>query len=153
MSCRPDARTAAAMARVVAAAMASAACVGRRGGNGEWRAAPAAREEASESRLASWLCAQWCLRRHGKTASAPESADFSIHGAGLARVHDLLNEMLLRIAEKRTSGKATTCLCKIPILFLYRKTNTFSTRLGSARTWNQTRSHVPFRPVSGWPAQ
>nr|CAZ96093.1 hypothetical protein Sh053A11g_030 [Saccharum hybrid cultivar R570] len=137
------------MARVVAAAMASAACASRRGGNGEWRAAPAAWEEASESRLASWPCARWCLRRRGMTASTPESACFSIHGAGLARVHDLPDEMLLRIAEKRTSGKATTWLCKVPILFLYRSTNTFSTRLGSARIWNQTRSPVPFRPVSG----
>jgi hypothetical protein len=40
------------MARVVAAAMASAACAGRRGGNGVWQAPPTAREEASESRLA-----------------------------------------------------------------------------------------------------
>jgi hypothetical protein len=57
----------------------------------------------------SWPCAWWCLCRRGKTASAPQYAGFSIHGAGLTRVHDLSDEMLL-IAEKRTGGKATICL-------------------------------------------
>jgi hypothetical protein len=73
-----------AVARVAAAAaMASAACADHRGGNDEWQAALAAREEASESCLASWSRVRWWLRRRSKTASAPESAGFSIHGTGV----------------------------------------------------------------------
>jgi hypothetical protein len=73
----------------------------------------------AEPRLAGPTHA-WCLRHRNKTASTPDSSGFSILGTGLARVHDLLDEMAVRSADKSSGGKATTCLYKVAILFLCR---------------------------------
>jgi hypothetical protein len=81
----------------------------------------ATREVPSLRRAApSWPRGAWCLRHHGKTASTPDSSGFSILGTGLARVHDLLDEIVVRSADESSGGKAITCLYKVAILFLCR---------------------------------
>lgn len=59
-----------------------------------------------------------------------------------SHAHQLLDEMLMRSVERSSGGKATTFLCKVAILFLYRQTNTFSLELGSAKEHVIKRSHL-----------